>query len=87
MDDFAFVGDTYQMTAGEWLITMTDGVTEGTNNKGQFFGFGRLEAILNDTNPAASPGELVELVLAQAHSFADGSEPADDITLLAVRWG
>jgi len=87
MDDFTYVGNTYQMAIGEWLFTMTDGVTEGTNKKGEFFGFGRLEAILNETDPAASPSELVDLVLARAHTFAEGSEPADDITLLAMRWG
>ena len=87
MDDFAYPGETYQMAVGEWLFTMTDGVTEGTNKKGEFFGFDRLEAILNDTDPASSPAELVDLVLARAHTFAEGSEPADDITLLAMRWG
>ena len=87
MDDFAYVGENYQMAAGEWLFTMTDGVTEGTNKRGEFFGFDRLEQILNETNPASSPTELVDLVLTRAHSFAEGSEPADDITLLAMRWG
>ncbi|MEO8386555.1 MAG: SpoIIE family protein phosphatase, partial [Betaproteobacteria bacterium] len=86
MDDFAYVGETYQLAAGEWLFTMTDGVTEGTNSKGEFYGFDRLEGVLNETDPAFSPGELVDTVMARVHTFAQGSEPADDITLLAVRW-
>jgi serine phosphatase RsbU (regulator of sigma subunit) len=87
MDDFAYAGDKHQMVAGEWLFIMTDGVTEGTNAEGAFFGFTRLEGILNEADAAATPDQLVNLVMTRVHAFAEGSEPADDITLLGVRWG
>ena len=87
MDDFVYYGDVHQMVAGEWLLVMTDGVTEATNKRGEFFGTIRLEEILNDANLAPLPGQLVNLVKARVHAFAEGTDPADDITLLSLRWG
>ena len=87
LDDFVYIGESHQMVAGEWLIVMTDGVTEATNKRGEFFGAARLEEILNSPDLAPAPDGLVGLVKARVHAFAEGTEPADDITLLSVRWG
>ena len=87
MDDFSYDSSSYQMVAGEWLCGMTDGVTEATDKQGAFFGFDRVHEIFNDANLAPVPGEIVNVVKARVHAFAEGTEPADDITLLSVRWG
>lgn len=87
VDDFVYSSEKHQMVAGEWLVVMTDGVTEATNNRGDFYGAPRIEKMLNEVNIAPVPIELVNMVKSSVHAFADGSEPADDITLLSVRWG
>ena len=65
---------------------MTDGVVDATNKRGEFFGAKRLEKLLNNTQAASEPADIVNIVKAQVHTFADGAEPADDLTLLSVRW-
>ena len=86
IDAFIYQGQSHQMVAGEWLFTMTDGVTEAVSKRGDFFGTRRLEELLQDTKLAPAPGELVNRVKAEVHTFADGAEPSDDITLLSLRW-
>ena len=86
IDGFVYRGDTHQMVAGEWLFIMTDGVVDATNKRGEFFGAKRLEKLLNNTQAASEPADIVNIVKAQVHTFADGAEPADDLTLLSVRW-
>ena len=87
MDDFVYTGETHQMVPGEWLFIMTDGVTEAINKGGEFFGTRRLEKLLSDPSISPIPGDIVNLVKASVHAFADGAEPADDVTLLSVRRG
>ena len=87
IDDFDYSGETHQMVTGEWIFIMTDGVMEATNRRGEFFGTQRLEAMLNDAQLSDVPADIVDMVKARVHAFAEGTEPADDITLLSVRWG
>ncbi len=87
IDDFDYHGESHQMVAGEWLFIMTDGVIEATNKRGEFFGTKRLEELLNDTQLSDVPADIVGMVKTRVHAFAEGTEPADDITLVSVRWG
>jgi serine phosphatase RsbU (regulator of sigma subunit) len=87
IDDFVYRGDAHQMVPGEWLFIMTDGVMEATNKRGEFFGSRRLEKMLTDLPIPSEPGEIVNAVKESVHAFAEGTDPADDVTLLAVRWG
>ena len=75
------------MVAGEWLFIMTDGVMEATNKRGEFFGTKRLEELLNDAQLSDVPADIVNMVKTRVHTCAEGTEPADDITLVSVRWG
>lgn len=86
IDDFAYQPEKYQMTAGEWLFTETDGVTEATNPRGEFFGTTRPETLLAGIDANSAPAAIVSAMIGFVHDFAEGAEPADDITVMALRW-
>jgi len=87
MSDFAYRGARYAMQPHELLCTVTDGVTEAQNRAGALYGSARVEAIL----PALGRGRITVRVVvdglrADVEAFAAGAEPADDLTILALRW-
>jgi len=75
-----------RMQAGEWLCVVTDGATEAMNPQRQFFGVERLRASLSWMPEEADPEEIVRRLRDDVARFAAGAEPADDITLLAIRY-
>ena len=87
MGDFDYQGARCQLLPGEALCLMTDGVTEAQNAAGELYGQTRAQEVLLRLNKG-SPGarELVTTLQADVLAFADGAEPADDLTLLALRW-
>lgn len=86
MEGFEYPGDVRMMAPGEWLCVMTDGVTEATNASGTFFGGARVAELLREAPELQRPGEIVERIRLRVRAFAAGTEPADDMTLLALRW-
>ena len=86
MDGFEYAGGSRRLAPGEWLAVMTDGVTEAVNVDGEFFGAARVKALLADSPELQWPGETVKRIRERVHAFAAGREPADDMTLLVVRW-
>jgi adenylate cyclase len=69
----------------ESLSVVTDGVTEAMNSRRDLYGAARLKALLSSL-PLAAPQNLVEAIAQDVSRFAAGAEPADDLTLLSVRW-
>ena len=87
MDDFAYQGAQCQLARGEMLCLMTDGVTEAQNPAGELYGSARAQARLIELSQAgADAPALVTGLQADALAFAAGAEPADDLTILALRW-
>jgi serine phosphatase RsbU (regulator of sigma subunit) len=74
------------MQPGEWLCVVTDGATEAMDPSRSFFGVERLRASLSWMPEDVDPRELVRRLRDDVARFAAGAEPADDITLLALRW-
>jgi sigma-B regulation protein RsbU (phosphoserine phosphatase) len=69
---------------GDTLVLYTDGVTEAVNSEDAFFSEDKLLNILQGT--AEMPvQEVIDRVRETVHLFSAGNEPADDITLLALR--
>ena len=86
----SFPGVTYQdvsitLNPGDSLLLLSDGVVEAHNAKGELFGFERLEATVDEAEPAGDVRALVELVLDRVQAFAGQTEQHDDITMVAVR--
>jgi adenylate cyclase len=85
--DFAYRGAQCQLLPGELLCLMTDGVTEAQSRQGELFGQERVNALLLDLRQrGAGARELVETLRTQVKAFAGHAEPADDLTVLALRW-
>ncbi len=89
VDDFAYAGARCQMQPGEWLCVVTDGVTEAQRAAGELYGGQRVEDLLLRFGPAhaaADADTIVAALRADVDAFAAGAEPADDLTVLVLRW-
>lgn len=86
VEDFVFPTGRRRLDPGEWLCVVTDGATEAMNVAKEFFGVERLRASLSWMPGDVDPEELVRRLREDVQRFAGKAEPADDITLLAVRW-
>ena len=85
--DFGYRGARCRLTPGELLCVMTDGVTEAQSSAGELFGHARVEEVLvRAMQGNADPRELVQSLRERVQAFAAGAEPADDLTVLALRW-
>jgi len=69
---------------GDVLYLYTDGVTEAMNKDNELFSEQRLLGVLNKYGDSP-PKELLPAVKQEIDSFADGTEQADDITMLALK--
>jgi len=85
--EFPYEGARCQLLPGEMLCLMTDGVTEAQNPAQELYGTARAEQLLRQLSAAdAGVQELVTALQADALAFSAGAEPADDLTILALRW-
>ena len=87
VDRFDYRGANRTLHPGEVLCCVTDGVTDAQNPAGLLYGSARLEACLSRIDALhATPQNVVDAVRADVAEFAAGAEPADDLTVLALRW-
>jgi serine phosphatase RsbU (regulator of sigma subunit) len=85
--DYDYRSARRRLVPGELLYLMTDGVTEAQNPDGALYGHARVEQVIGELYRGdASARELVTALQADVHSFEDGAEPNDDLTLIALRW-
>ena len=56
------------------------------NTAREFFGVERLRTSLSWMPEDVEPAELIKRLRDDVQRFAGAAEPADDITLLALRW-
>jgi len=78
----AFHETNLRLVDGDALLLYTDGVTEGRNGLGQFYGEARLRASVADH--AGSAQTIVDGLLADVLQFQQGV-PRDDIAVVAVQ--
>ena len=86
VDDYDHPTYRLQVEPGECLVLVTDGVTEAMNPSREFFGLDRLRAALSWFSREVTPEEVIRRLRQDVQKFAAGAEPADDLTLLVVRW-
>ncbi len=87
MRDFAYSGASCQLMPGEMLCLLTDGVTEAQNAAGELFGPARVhQALLALKDGAGNARAAVDALVNDVAAFVGGAEPADDLTVLALRW-
>jgi CHASE2 domain-containing sensor protein/serine phosphatase RsbU (regulator of sigma subunit) len=86
LDAFDYPSTRRRLARGEWLLVLSDGVTEAMNGRGEFFGVERLGTSLAWLGDEADAQAIVRRLSDDVRRFAGDAEPADDLTLLAVRW-
>jgi len=79
MEGVRYAEQTLSLAPGDSLFLYTDGVTEATNVRGEFYGEARLERVLG-----AAGRSFVTEISQDLSRFVDGAEQADDITMLAL---
>jgi len=86
LDGFSYVAAEHWMSRRGIVCVVSDGVTEAMNPAGELYGAGRLREALKRTQNAENPAALVNSIRADIAQFVGGAEPADDLTLLVLRW-
>jgi len=84
IEEFRYPIDRDRLEPGEVLLLYTDGVTEAENADHALYGRKRL-AVTLARSPAKDARDLVTAVFEDVRHFVGQAEPADDITLLALR--
>jgi len=74
---------TIELEPGDRVLFYTDGVTERTDRQGRMYDLLRLGTALSEAARLPATG-LIERVVEDLERFADGHEPEDDLTLLAI---
>lgn len=83
--DFEYGSGEITMQPGDLLFLYTDGVTEASSDGGSSqFEEGRLANTL--ARASLSPAEAIRQVMRAIEAFTGGGMPADDITMLALRY-
>jgi len=84
--DFPYEGACRPLQAGSLLVLMTDGVAEARNAAGELYGAERVQRVLRALPAGATAARAVQALRDDVASFVAGAEPADDLTVLALRW-
>lgn len=73
------------LAPGDVMVLYTDGVSEAANAAGELFGEDRLYALLEGMPAGLGAREIAERLLGAVHTFLDGVDAQDDITLVVLR--
>jgi adenylate cyclase len=76
----------HRLRRGDTVCVFTDGITEAMNEAGHLYGRDRLRAVLEQMRTAPTVHAVGEAIRADVARFVGSAEPADDLTLLVLRW-
>jgi sigma-B regulation protein RsbU (phosphoserine phosphatase) len=90
-DDAAFEYTETLLGPGDAILVHTDGITDAENPAHEMFGKKRVANLIRSVGDGApnqsGAVDLAQRIIKEVHSFTSGASQADDITLLAVRYG
>jgi serine phosphatase RsbU (regulator of sigma subunit) len=87
VDGFVYRGGEVRIRPGELVCVISDGVTEALSATGALYGDGRVRRFLQGlAKTGVNARTVVDALRTDVEAFAAGAEPADDITVLALRW-
>lgn len=86
LDDFEYQTYGYQLSKGDRLLLVSDGITEAMNIDQALYGSQRVEALMASLPPTLRVDELKQALCDDIAAFVGQAEPSDDITLLAIAW-
>jgi sigma-B regulation protein RsbU (phosphoserine phosphatase) len=84
--EFPYRGGHCRMRPGELLCVISDGVTEAQNVGGGFYGRTRLRDVISLRGRTATARALIDALRIDVEAFVAAAEPADDFTILVLRW-
>lgn len=83
--EFPYPEERLDLSPGETLVLITDGVTEAQDPGGRLFGIDRALDWLRAAG-TVDPAALVEGLMRHVRGFEEPAEPADDLTVMAIRY-
>lgn len=83
-DTAAYTEQQVEMSAGDTIIAYSDGITEAANERGEFFGAERLEAVCGSLR-GAGPERFGRAIIAAVNAFAGNAQRMDDLSILVLR--
>jgi adenylate cyclase len=84
-DDFPYETERFALGVGDGLIVVTDGVTEAQDAVGGFLDRAGAMAVLAALAPGWRADEATVALMRAVRVFENGTEPSDDLTVLALR--
>ena len=85
LGDFPYRSMQFQLQAGDRICLFTDGVSEAGNGQ-SLFGIERLASAFAALNPQLPATQHIKQLRDCVRDFEAGQAPADDLTLLLLRW-
>jgi adenylate cyclase len=86
LENFPYVTMQSRLSTGDSLVLVSDGVPEAMNRAQELFGRGRVGSMLAAMPAGLSAEERVNAVNGEIRKYSEGTEQADDVTVLVVRW-
>lgn len=84
-DDAAKVSRIDNVSQGDMLLIVTDGITEALSPEGEQYGLERLLEFIH-IHSHQDVRNLVEMLHKDVDRFCQGAHPADDVTVVLLRW-
>ena len=85
-DDYRYPGQRLQLQPGDALLLYSDGLTDMQNPAGENFGHVLLGRCLDSLADGLAAALIVQQLRDTISAHAAGTEPADDLALLVLRW-
>jgi serine phosphatase RsbU (regulator of sigma subunit) len=82
--EFGYQEKVLNLSSGDIVVLVSDGVVEANNSSGQMFGFDGLERAVI-TGPQSSSRAMLQHLKAEVATFVGETEPHDDLTLVVIQ--
>ncbi len=74
-----------EFTSGSLMVLFSDGIIEAQNVRGEFFGFERLEVLLESMPTDISANDALQQVLTAVEQHLGAEDAQDDVTMMVIR--
>jgi len=84
-EDSTFVSSSTQLHLNDFVVLLTDGITEAQNRAGEMYGTKRLNEVLLTLTKSGNAAENLKLLLLDFEKFCDGRLLKDDVTVIVLK--
>lgn len=86
LDDFPFTTQQYQLSHGDHVLLVSDGVTEAMNPQRQLYSAPKVTQLLTQLHHDTNVQQVKQALCDDIARHVNGAEPSDDITFLVLQW-